>query len=252
MSYELKIQSFQGPLEKLLSLIEARQMDITEISLAEVTNDFLHYLDELRKAEVGDGDKHEHLRLMADFVVVASRLVFIKSKSLLPDLTLTETEEDDIKDLEKRLHLYREMRPAIRNIGRLWQRREAMFGRAYLSGAGSWLGGDGTAKLFYPGGNVTSAALAENLGRMMSVFETLIREAETIQGTVLTLEEKIAQITSELASITRTSFRDLAGTQSRAERIVTFLALLHLVREQRIEVEQAGHLSDIIITKHGS
>ncbi len=256
--YELKLQKYQGPLEKLLELIEARQMDISDISLAEVTEDFLRHLEAIRAEKVGEGEKHEHLRLIADFIVVASRLVFIKSKSLLPDLALTETEEEDIKDLETRLRLYRELRPAMKNIARLWRDGETMHGRGYLMNAASWLAPPGTEapKMFFPGRNVTAAALAENLGPLFRVFENLIRESEVIQGTIVTLDERIAEITKELAFLTQTSFADLTAKRSRPEQIVTFLALLHLAREQRIEIEQAEHLSDIIVRKstlnHGS
>src|SRR3989338_9156814 len=101
-AYEFKTEKFQGPLEKLLELIEDKKLEITEISLAEVTNDFLQYLKTLTDADnmqtnaegnaeqsgnlaVNQIEIRENLRLLADFIAIASRLILIKSKSLLPD-----------------------------------------------------------------------------------------------------------------------------------------------------------------------
>src|SRR5262245_8487868 len=94
MDYALRLQQYEGPLEKLLELIEERKLDVNEISLAEVTDDFLKYLEQLPAVAPA---------LLADFLTIGSRLVLIKSKSLLPELPLSAEEESDIKDLERRL-----------------------------------------------------------------------------------------------------------------------------------------------------
>ncbi len=73
MPYELKLEKFSGPLEKLLELIEERKLAVSEVSLAQVTDDFLKYLKTLT-------DAHADLRMIADFIVTASRLILIKSK----------------------------------------------------------------------------------------------------------------------------------------------------------------------------
>jgi len=84
MAYELKLEKFSGPLEKLLELIEAQKMDVSEVSMARVTDDFLKYLDTFRKEGENTRGFRADLRLLADFVSVASRLIFLKSKYLLP------------------------------------------------------------------------------------------------------------------------------------------------------------------------
>ena len=91
--YEVKINQFSGPLEKLLELIEEKKMEITALSLAEVTGGFFNYV----KRVESDIDP----KILADFLVVAAKLVLIKSKALLPGLELTQEEELDIKDLEQ-------------------------------------------------------------------------------------------------------------------------------------------------------
>jgi len=91
MNYEVKLEQFTGPLNKLLELIEARKLEITALNLAEVTEDFINYIRSLEKGADPE--------ILADFIVVASRLILIKSKTLLPSLELTEEEEGEIKDL---------------------------------------------------------------------------------------------------------------------------------------------------------
>ena len=102
MLYELKLETYQGPLDKLLELVEGKKLEITKISLADVTADFLNFLKKLES----EGANHS---LIADFLVVASKLILIKSKVLLPALTLSEEEESDIHDLEARLKIYAEL-----------------------------------------------------------------------------------------------------------------------------------------------
>ena len=123
MVYEYKTEKFSGPLEKLLELIEGRKLDVSELSLAEVTADFLNYLKTIGAVSP---------KILADFVVVASRLVLIKSKALLPALQISEEERADIKDLENRLKIYREVKNAGVGVRRLWESRAALFSRELL------------------------------------------------------------------------------------------------------------------------
>jgi segregation and condensation protein A len=102
--YVVKAGSFEGPLEVLLDLIEARKLFINEISLASVTNEYLSYVRTLGGKNLPDA---------TDFVVVAATLVLIKSRSLLPNLELTVDEKEKIIDLEARLKMY----ALVREIG---------------------------------------------------------------------------------------------------------------------------------------
>ena len=97
--YELKLKQFSGPIEKLLELIEEKKLNITELNLAEVTADFLNYLKTVEKLDP---------KALADFLVVAAKLLLIKSKALLPDLKLTQEEETEIKDFTRRLIICKE------------------------------------------------------------------------------------------------------------------------------------------------
>jgi len=239
MPYELKLKTFTGPLEKLLELIEERKLEISEVSMAQVTDDFLKYLKTLT-------DGHADLRMIADFIVTASRLILIKSKYLLPDLTLTGEEETQIKDLESRLRLYQKLKPAMKMLAKLWSANGQEFSRPYFLSRGFEAN---PAGIFYPGGELDLTNLA---GAMQNVFESiqaLTMETETIREKIMTLEEKMAEIIERFKTATETNFANLSSAKSRGEIIIIFLAILHLAREQIIRLEQEKDFSDIIIRK---
>jgi chromatin segregation and condensation protein Rec8/ScpA/Scc1 (kleisin family) len=96
--YRIKTAGFEGPFGVLLHLVEERKLLINDVSLAAVTEDYLNYMNKLGSMGYAE---------IASFVVVASTLILIKSKSLLPNLNLTDEEEGDIKNLEERLRLYK-------------------------------------------------------------------------------------------------------------------------------------------------
>ncbi len=91
--YLVKTHIFEGPLDTLLSLIEKRKLFINDISLAQVADDYIAYIKSLNEFPIADS---------SHFILIASTLVLIKSKSLLPDLNLTTEEQESIDDLEDR------------------------------------------------------------------------------------------------------------------------------------------------------
>lgn len=243
MSYELKLEKFSGPLEKLLELIEERRFDVSELSLAQVTDDFLRYLRKLTRTGLAQNEAEGHLRLVADFIVVASRLILIKSKHILPDLALTGEEEAEIKDLERRLKLYAELKPMMKNVARLWSGKKTSFGRPYFLELGSSSG------VFYPGENLEFRAMVAELAKLFESIKRLELETETIKEKIISIEEKIKEITERLRSEKETKFTHIAGAKTKQEIIALFLAILYLAREQLVFLEQAERFSDIIIRK---
>lgn len=254
MKYELEVGEFKGPLDKLLELIEAEKMDINQVSLARVTDGFLRYLDDLKQSigiaeGVRDGAADSFradLRLLADFVAVASRLIFLKSKYLLPSLELTEEEEADIKDLEARLQIYQQLKPALRILSTLWKESHHSYSRPYLSGKNAFLR---KHAIFYPGGNLDAPALEASLSRIFETIKTYELETETIKEKIVTLEEKISEVLGRVQKEGDMHFKKLSGEKSRGEQIVVFLALLHLAREQLVLLEQMDTFSDILVKK---
>ncbi len=240
MEYELKVGNFTGPLEKLLELIEAEKMAVSEVSMAKVTDSFLTYLETLKEKELA-----ADLRVLADFIAVASRLIFLKSKYLLPGLALTDEEEADIKDLEERLKRYQDLKPALRHLNRLWSERHMSYSRPYFLGRGGGL--PPGQKVFYPGKNLDIEALHGALGGIFETMKTFELETETIKEKIITLEEKIAEVLDRVKRDGHMQFKSMSGEKSRGEMIVVFLAILHLAREQLILIEQMDNFSDIMV-----
>lgn len=234
MDYALKMEQYEGPLEKLLELIEERKLAVNEISLAAVTDDFLKYLEQLPSVAPG---------LLADFLTVASRLVLIKSKSLLPELPLTEEEEHDIKDLEQRLVLYRQLKDAEKHVAALWRSGHRSASRPYLFHASS------LPPVFHPGKGLDPSSLAAAFAQVYAAIEKITMETETVYETIVTLEQKMQEIITRMATIAQSSLHGLSGTRGRAEIVTVFLAILHLAREGRIALTQSEQFSDIIVSK---
>jgi len=259
-SYELRLDQFFGPLDKLLELIEERQMEITELSLAEITADFLQYLktqidtDKNPEGEpsvsCGAGtDKHGYIspRVIADFVAVAAQLLLIKSKALLPGIKLTSEEEEKIKDLEGRLLFYKNFKPAIIYLKQLSENKKVSISRPLFSGRQSF---------FYPSENIK---IEELYKAVRMIFESLaeIPEKQTIKLSLITLEEKVEEIMKRLGkfqvrpsgdfSKTSFNFQELSAEKSRSEIIVMFLAVLHLLANQLIKIEQKNRFEEIMI-----
>ena len=234
-TYEIKTETFAGPIEKLLSLIEERELDITRISLAEVTSDFLKYVRAL--------ESKVESHILADFIVVAARLLLIKSRVLLPSLELTEEEETEIQDLESRLRLYREYKAIAPEIQSLWMQNRVVVSRPFFLGA---------HPIFYPPPHITTQDLFACVSSLFKDLLELQESTRTIRGVVVSLEEKMKEILERLQGLANHRFTDLAKDKPREEIIVLFLALLQLIRDQAIHVEQKKHFDDMIISTNPS
>ncbi len=229
--YEVKLSQYSGPLEKLLELIEARRLEITTVNLSGVTADFIEYV---KNIEAGI-----HPRLLSDFIVVASRLMLIKSKVLLPGLELTSEEERDIHDLENRLKLYREFKAAGKLLGRQFLNLPASAGKPFLHLA---------APIFYPG-KLSVEILKNAVARVLKNLEILIpKEERTVKRALFTVEGKMQELLMRMSgALGARKFGELLTGKERGEVVILFLAVLHLARQQKISVSQIGQFDDIII-----
>ncbi|MEK9170360.1 MAG: segregation/condensation protein A [Patescibacteria group bacterium] len=243
MRYEVKQDKFSGPLEKLLELIEAKELEITLINLAQVTGDFLEYLKAL-------DEKSKHPSVLADFIVVASRLLLIKSKAILPSLALTEEEETDIKDLEMRLKIYREFSAkGSRSMGDknasiflndILQRKMCSYGRELFANL---------PIVFYPSQNITAKSLEENILDLISELKGLIPEKQTVRKVVVTIEQKMKELLERFKEQAESTFSTISKDKPKIEIIILFLAILHLLRDKIIIASQENQFADIFIKK---
>lgn len=235
--YEVRTEQFKGPLEKLLELIEEKKMEITQLNLGLVTDDFLKYLKSIKRESTERTE--EELRLLADFIVIASRLILIKSKALLPSLELTTEEEQDIKELEERLKLYQQLKPAMALIKKLYAGKNLSASRPFFANR---------PVVFNPSQNISIENLNKTMKAIFEAVKLLSLETQTIEISLIKLEEKIEEIMFKIQDGIK-NFGHLIKEKSKKEIVVMFLALLHLLREQTVEVEQTEGFSDIMIKK---
>ncbi len=231
MEYHLEEEYFQGPFSKLLELVQERKLDVTLVSLSAVTDEFLRHIKTLEKTP----DTHG---LLADFLVVASRLLLIKSKVLLPELPLNEEEEGDIRDIEQRMQLYNDLKGSSGSIRKVWSEVPFMWKREFLQIS---------SPVFFPPHSLTAQALHSAVSGVLGELQKVLRPAVTlVKEEVIHLQEKISHILDRIRSAPL-KFKDLKGSGSKKELVVLFLAILHLVKDQLASVEQTEHFGDIHI-----
>ncbi len=234
--YTVSTPVFEGPLDLLLSLIEHAELDITSVSLALVTD---QYLERIRGLEE-EMDAEE----ISAFLVIAAKLIQIKSEALLPRPPVREAgEEDPGEALARQLRLYKK----FKEIAGWMKERQAQDLRTYLR-----IAAPPKVEARFEMGEVTLTDLVHAAERIFA------REAEKAElGTVIrapkvTIREKVQHIVRFLSSQERTTFRKMIdGANSRIEVAVTFLAMLELVKRHRLHIHQDGLFSDIEIERVG-
>jgi segregation and condensation protein A len=225
MSFVIKHEQFEGPLDLLLTLIEKRKLFVNDISLSKVTDDYVNYLQQ-NSFTMGDA---------ASFILIASTLLLIKSKSLLPTLTLTEDEEKDVSDLQTRLSLYEIYRRASVKI-------KSMFGAKILFSRNRPKVID---PVFSPDASMTLKNLHTAVHSVLNSLPKKEKLQEVKVKKTMSLEEMIDNLSTRIQSNLRMSFKDFSKTKERVEVIVGFLALLELVKNGVVQAEQGETFSDI-------
>lgn len=231
MTYKIKTEQFEGPLDLLLKLIEDQEMDITKVSLAKVTDQYIQYLE-----NVTDLDAQE----MADFLVVAAKLLLIKSKALLPYLEL-EGEEEAL-DLEVQLKIYKEYLDASKALHKLIRKKSFSFSRDKILAS--------QKEMFSPPPRLKKDKLAVIFAKLIKEVETWAAlPTEVIKKTV-NIQEKINNIHQTIIDKASMGFDELVqGAKDKTEVIVSFLALLELVKQRSVTVTQEGKFDNILIKK---
>ncbi len=227
--YQLRLPSFEGPLDVLLRLIERNQLPITEVSLVSVTDQFLDYI----------AARHVLPSSLADFATTGSRLVLLKSRSLLPRPPAAEEEEEG-SDLVKELIAYQAVKEAASRLGTL-----------DMSGSGAFAHRP-EAVAAPPGREAPPLArhqprsLVSALRRRLSA--AAIAPARMPVRPVVTLREIAERILSHLTTTPTLALSTvLSPDADRQEVLTAFQALLALVRRQTVIAEQEGLFSEILI-----
>lgn len=230
-AFTVKTSSFDGPLDMLLTLIEDRKMLISDVSLAQVSDDFLEYISKQDAYPVAD---------TAQFLVVAATLLLIKSRALLPVLELTSDEEGDIKDLEKRLQLLLIIRKAASQFDTTQSRTLAP-------------GITIQDPLFVPPEDVTLDAIQNAMQQVLMQVPKVEHRTEVAVEHVVSLDEMIERLTERVQRAITLSFSEFTqGSTSPKDVVIGFLAMLELVKRGFANVQQGGHFEEITIEYTGS
>lgn len=233
MAPSVALDKFQGPLDLLLQLIEQEKMAITDISVSEVTEQFFTYLNQVEEKDAEE---------LADFLVVASKLVYLKSKHLLPYLY---PDEETGPSLADQLKMYKRYADASLHVDALWKENTLAYGRIEPPPPAG-----GTAEDFLLPNNAT----AENLH---GAFTFLLKRLKPVSALpqvsidrTMSVKDKIASIYEALGQIKKLAFSDvISKAQNRTEVIVSFLAILELVKLEHVTVEQDYAFHNFILKK---
>ena len=226
--FHVETESFQGPLETLLNLIEDRKLSISEVSLAEVTDAYLAYVEKLPELPLGE---------TAQFILVASTLLLIKSRTLLPTLTLSEDERESVEELERRLARYALIRKMAKSLRLGWGRAPLVL--AYRAPA--------RESVFMPG-EASIIVIANAVARIINILPRPEALKQAMVAPVLALEDVISNLKTRLTSAVKASFKELTRSRNKHDTIVYFLAALELVRSGSISMTQERLFEDIILS----
>ncbi len=243
MQYNVKIDAFEGPLDLLLHLINRYEIDIYDIPVAEITEQYLAYIHTMKELE---------LDVASEFLVMAATLLAIKSKMLLPkqeeelleDGFGVEIEEDPREELMQRLLEYKKYKQAASELREREEERSHVFTRPPLE-IGPFEKEEGDARM---PADVT-------LYDMLAAFQKLMRRKKLqkpvqtkITRQEISIEKRMDEIIKELNRFGgRKSFFDLFPYEDRDTIVVTFLAVLELIKKKEIEIEQERNFDEIFL-----
>ena len=234
MSYKVKLEVFEGPLDLLLHLIKEEELDIYDIPITRITEQYLEYLSLM---EVLD------LEVAGEFLVMAATLMHIKSKMLLPpDPKGLETQEEDPRaDLVRRLLEYKSFKEAADKLKQFEAQRSAVFTRF------------GVEPEMEDGGSpFVEASLFELMSAFAKVLQDLPKDVfYEVTKDEFSVAEKVHELFHRLAKQPTIYFSVFfRSARNRNEVIATFLALLELVRLREVTVRQESHFGEIEITRN--
>jgi len=227
----IKLEQFEGPLSLLLQLIEQEELEITEISLAQVTDQYV---------EVLEAQKDLHPEEIADFLVMASRLLLLKSRVLLAS-DQVDDDEVNVSDLERQLKMYKEYVDASKHINVNWKSTKEFFVRARPLKV---------LKIKFVPPQVGVEDFYNIISSVVSELEPIMKIKTKKIDLTVTMKDKIGMIKRFIQENATFDFkRLLSEAPSKTERIVSFLAVLEMVKQREVQVVQEVMFAEITIKK---
>ena len=229
MNYRVKLDVFEGPLDLLLYLIRKEELDICNVSVAQITDQYLEYIHLMQVLD---------LEVAGEFILMAATIIHIKSKMLLPEEEVEEEEEDLEESLVQQLLEYKKYKEAASSLQRMELEQQDIFNRLPAE-----------AEYDEEGENLLDVSLFDLIGALSRVLENLEGEpVEEIVRDESTVKEKIEFILDMLLKEETVKFANLfEDVRLKTEAVVTFLALLELVKIQKVKIGKAGRFGEIIL-----
>jgi segregation and condensation protein A len=227
---DVKIDQFEGPYDLLVELAKKQKVDISLISLQKLTEPFLLYMKEHSIST----------EIVASFIVVASTLLLIKARRILPNVA--PEEEDEISNLEGRLVIYEQYRKAAEHLGSLWGTSQLLPARFFSEGEQKHV------MQFSSLPTISPQALADALKQRIQAIPTPQPQAHlTHRGRTLT--EILTLFHTRLKASRRLIFQETIQGASRQEQAVSFLAILEMARNQEVVLEQSEAFGTLVLHK---
>lgn len=235
--FQVKHETFEGPLEVLLELVERRKLFVNDISLATVTDDFITYIQ----------TKGMHPDMVANFLAVAATLILIKARSLLPNIELSPEESESISDLERRMVLYQLISHISVELIAQYDKKICFEGVTRVYGP-----------VFAPDPTLTSEQLPVLILGIISRIppppiakpEARVTATVSITEVLTTLQERIERMLSCNFNDIQVSAPDSDSKSQKVYTIVSFLGMLELVRRGLIAANQVGEFESIQLEHH--
>jgi segregation and condensation protein A len=230
---EVFLETFEGPLDLLLYLIRRQNLDILDVPIAEVTRQYIAYIDMMQEMK---------MELAAEYLLMAAILAEIKSRMLLPKPEITVDQEDDPRaELIRRLQEYERFKNAAQCIDQLPRWERDVFGVTV-----------DVSRIEIP-----RILPTVDLKDVLSAFQDVLKRAEQvthhqIQREQLSVRERMSAVLSRLMHAASVEFRQLLdGREGRQGVIVSFLAILELARENLVEIVQEEPLAELLVRRRG-
>lgn len=230
---DVKVEKFEGPLDLLLKLIEKDELDITKVSLANIADSYIEHIEQSENIHPGD---------VSDFLLIASRLLLIKSKTLLP--YLYPDEEEEIKEFTDQLKMYKEFVEASEKVSNVLEKGLVMVEREFNKSAFQ------SEERFSPPESLTKENLSTTFASLLKTLRPMAKLKEKSLEPKMSLEERVIHIKKLILDKARVSFSKAVGEAgSKTDVVVSFLAMLELEKQKEVYIEQEGVFGEIIINR---
>lgn len=225
--YHVKLEQFEGPFPLLLELIEKNKLDITQLSLAKVADDYLEYIEQ---------NQHVSLANLSEFLYVASQLILLKSKALLPLFEFTQEEEEEIGNLEERLKEYQRFKKAAQQVSEMYYSHRICFSKDE----------ENITMIAFTPPDLNAYDLRNLFCKVLESVPQKEQLAQEIVEEVVSLEDKINHLKRTMEKRISFAFHEtVKDAKDKIDVIVTFLAMLEMVKQKIVLVTQDDLFGEI-------